>query len=433
MQLSTLRQPSTPITRAFHINSEENHASREDRIKEALLLILCDPVPRECLQIWRLSDRDWRRALFWLDISGLALYLLDRLIQLGLCEMLPPWVLERLQQNLIDNTQRIAGMMEESNAINHHFQKAGLSYALLKGFSLWPHSVPRLELRSQSDIDFLIGERDGPEARRILEDRGFVLSAIDGREWRFKLNELRDTSLRNMYKPTRHLSVELHLETSTALPMILGRTEDRLIYNTWTPVLAPTDLLIGQGLHLYKHTCGEHSRAMHLVEFRRHVLARAHDARFWSELREIAAEYPRAPVALGVVTLLATRAMGSFAPEAFTSWTVDRVPQNVRLWIDIYGTRSVYASSPGTKMYLLLQEEMEAFGFPRKRSTKSMLLPHKLPHAVMPRMPNETLAGRWLRVSLQIRLLLRRVRFHIVQDLAFLIESRRWRRRLKRV
>src|SRR6202012_4201321 len=104
-----------------------------------------------------------------------------------------------------------------SNAINHLFQKAGLSYALLKGFSLWPHSVPRLELRSQTDIDFLIAEGDAPEARRILEERKFQLSQIDGRTWEFKLNEIRNASLKNMYKRTQHLSVELHLETSAKI------------------------------------------------------------------------------------------------------------------------------------------------------------------------------------------------------------------------
>ena len=43
------------------------------------------------------------------------------------------------------------------------------------------------------------------------------------------------------------------------------------------PVLSPVDLFLGQGLHAYKHVCSEFSRVAHLLEFRRHVLARRDD------------------------------------------------------------------------------------------------------------------------------------------------------------
>lgn len=78
------------------------------------------------------------------EASNLAGYeragplLLDRMTELQLADMLPSTVLERLEQNLIDNTERTRGMIDESVAIQRSFQDADLSYAVLKAFSLYP-------------------------------------------------------------------------------------------------------------------------------------------------------------------------------------------------------------------------------------------------------------------------------------------------------
>ena len=91
-------------------------------------------------------------------------------------------------------------MIAESIAIQQEFQEARLSYAKLKGLSLWPSSVPRPELRSQFDLDFLVAEESAPEARKILEQRGYRLYVISGRSWEFKLNEKPGVSLKDLYK-----------------------------------------------------------------------------------------------------------------------------------------------------------------------------------------------------------------------------------------
>ena len=160
-----------------------------------------------------------------MDISGLALYFLDRITELQWNKLVPAEVVVRLQQNLLDSTDRTAAMIAESTAIHHSFQKARLSYATLKGFSLWPVSVPKLELRSQLDLDFLIAEGHSPKARRILEERGYHLRAISGRSWEFKSNEPCRYFLKDLYKVMPQRSVELHLEPANAGPTsLLNRT-----------------------------------------------------------------------------------------------------------------------------------------------------------------------------------------------------------------
>lgn len=410
------------------------HLTKEQLMREAMLLTFGDPVPVRCLQLLRVSDRSWQRLLYWLDVSGMALYFLDRLTQVGMCGLLPPSTLARLQQNLNDNTQRTHGMMAESIAIQQEFQSTGLSYAVLKGSSFWPHSVPRLELRSQLDLDFLIAEEAVSTGRRILESRGYHLHAVSGRSWEFKTTHLPSGSINNLYKedvPWR--SVELHVEPNKqGLRSQLAYIETRSFQGFQMPVLSPVDMFLGQGLHLYKHFCSEFSRAAHLLEFRRHVLSRRSDAAFWGEVRARAENDARASLGLGVVTQVITHIMGEFAPEALTSWTVDRLPVPASLWIEVYGRRSVFANFPGTKLYLLLQSELQPAGVPVRRTLRSSLIPRRLPPAISHASADDTLGTRMRRQLMQVKFILFRLHFHLKEGARYWLESRRWRSLLER-
>lgn len=410
-----------------------NALTREERIREAVLLSFCEPLPAHSLQLESVSEKEWKALIKWLDISGLALYFLDRMTELQLDSMLPPSVLARLQQNLRDNTERTRGMIAESVAIQQELQQARLSYATLKGFSLGPYSVPKPELRHQLDLDFLIAEKSAPEARRILEKRGYRLQAISGRSWEFKMNERACISLKNLYKNSPSRSVELHIEN--CIPgrrSLLGCIEKCEFYGIQMPVLSPVDLFLGQGLHAYKHVNSEFSRAAHLLEFRRHVLARYNDDTFWHALELAARENPSAFLGLGVVTLLITNLMGEFAPQEFMSWTVHRLPRSARLWVKLYGRRIVFKNFPGSKLYLLLQRELESTGIPARRSLRQALLPSRLPPEVIHASADETLSERLRRYRVQLHFILFRLRFHIVEGLRYARESYRWRKHMNR-
>jgi hypothetical protein len=411
----------------FYANTGNYPINPEQQLREAVLLAFCDPMPAECERLQNLSSREWQSLLTWLDTSGMALYFVDRLTQLGRREMLPPAVLARLQQNLVDNIERTSSMIAESTAIHLSIQNAGLSYAVLKGFSLWPVSVPKPELRSQLDLDFLISAGSAPEARRILEARGYRLAAISGRSWEFKSGTPGKASLKNLYKPTLHRSVELHLEMTDCEPdSLLARTGKLCFHGICMPVLHPVDLFLGQGLHLYKHVLGEFWRTAHLIEFRRHVLARYDDKAFWQDLRWLSEGNLRATVGLGVIVLLISHTMGDFAPEELTSWTTDALPIRIRLWVERYGRQAVFASHPGGKLYLVLQQELERAGLTAKRSVSHALLPKRLPPAIAHASANETLFAGLVRYRRQAVFILFRLRFHLVEGVRYLWESSRW-------
>jgi hypothetical protein len=413
---------------SIHTNTVSRSLSRVQQMREAVLLTFCDPVPAEYMRLLHLSRGDWQHLLYWLDTSGLALYFLDRLRELGLLEMLPLHVLARLQQNLTENSERIDQMIVESIAIQHRFQNAGLSYAVLKGFSLWPISVPKLELRSQLDLDFLVTEQGAVEARRILEDFGYRLNIMSGRTWEFKANEGRISGMKGLYRAGMCRAAELHLEpVGAGHTSLLSRTQKLCFHGVCMPILSPVDLFLGQGLHLYKHLCGEFSRAAHLMEFRRHVIARHGDDVFWSTLQEQVAGDSGIAMRLGIATLLISRVMGKFAPVALTRWTVDQLPPAASLWVDMYGHRMALASFPGSKLYLLLQKELEAAGLPAKRPMQQALLPRRLPPAITHRVAGETLLDSMKRYRRELYFIFFRLHFHTWGGVRFLREQILWR------
>jgi hypothetical protein len=120
--------------------------------------------------------------------------------------------------------------------------------------------------------------------------------------------------------------------------------------------------------------------------------------------------------------------MGPFAPEALLNWTVDCLPDAARLWVRLYGRRSVLASHPGSKLYLLLEKELEASGVPAKRSVRKSLLPSRLPPAITYAEPNESMVMRIRRYRSEIYFIYSRLRFHVIEGLRYLGEGLRWRR-----
>jgi hypothetical protein len=416
------------FSRALHDRSEQLPLSHDKRIREALLLTFCDPIPKECLRLWLLTRTEWEQALQWLDLSGLALYFLDRIEQGNFNGLVPEHVIHRLRGNLLDNTARTTALIADWTSIQRSFQNAGLSFATLKGFSLGAPSVPHLELRSQVDLDFLVAQASAPEARRILESRGFRLRAISGRSWEFAAHDSQPMSLRDLYKPIPHRFVELHIESAASPAPLLERVEMRRLHGLCVPVLDPIDLFLGQGLHIFKHLSGEFTRVAHILEFRRHIMARSHDSAFWRRLRTRAEADPRHPIGLGVVVLLLTNLMGEFAPPALTSWTVDRLTPAVRLWVKTCAPDAIFADSPGTKLYLLLHQALASAGVPAARSTLQALLPRRLPPQSLTPAPREGTRADLRRRLHRLRIILIRARFHIVEGLHYLRASRRFRK-----
>jgi Uncharacterised nucleotidyltransferase len=410
----------------------------DGRVVEAVIGAFRDSAERSEERLSTISQSAWARSYYWLDASGLTLYFLNRLETLGIEEAIPVETLRRLQQNFVDNRSRSHAMFLEFVSLNRSFQAAGVDYANLKGFTLSPESCPMPALRRQLDIDFLIDGSHVELCRKILVEAGYILTAATRTAWEFKTVASELEGMKDFYKPNQHRSVELHFASSSTLVGSPSRDErlDRLAQRSLDgfafPALQPTDQLVGQTLHLLGHLCSASTRPAWILEYKNHVSFYYNDQKFWQSVTERSRHHRRAPLALGIASLLSSCLFGGETPSQLDEWTLDCLPSSVRLWVEHYGPRAVLADFPGTKLYLLLLHELERCeqAQPARTQEQRKLLPlHRAPRVVYAA-PDDNL-WQWLRKEIhQVRFVLFRLRFHVVEGIRYLIEAARWKRQL---
>ena len=404
---------------------------RRHEISRAAVVSLFREQDPEATEVFEaLSPRAWKALLRWLDTSGLALFFFDRLREQNLLALLPTAVRQRLEQNQHDNTQRTQFLVEECCGIQEDFVAAGVSYAVLKGFSLWPESVPRLELRSQLDLDFLIAASDEGRTQAVLERRGYRLHAVSGRSREFKTPYAGLITLAHLYRPSPQRTVEVHLEQQAG--GLLARCEHHTLRGVPMPVLPAADLFLDQALHLYKHLSRDQLRLSHMVELYRHLMARREDHVFWTQVEALCATEPKLVPCVGLALEFVSQQMEpSCVPAAVRRWTINRAPTAGRLWVRRYGARVATAPFPGTKFHLLLQEAMAHEVAPTGRSIGSSLVPRRLPPPITIPPTGESLSQALCRELRQGHFVLIRLRFHLREGLRYLRERPRWRRLLQ--
>src|SRR5271156_4432830 len=267
-------------------------AKSSKKVVEAVVAAFYEPAEQSARRLSALSAREWERSYHWLDASGMALYFLDRVESLHIENHLPAATLERLRGNLADNRQRSSTMLVEFASLNQSFQRAGLVYANLKGFSLSPESCPRPELRCQQDFDFLIDGTQLDLARNILSRTGYELIAAPPDVWEFKTGFDELTRMTDHYKWRPQRCVELHFAPSGPLTELLPSDSrlERRTRQSWGgvtfPAMTRADQFIAQAQHIFKHLCSPCTRLSWLLEYHHHVTVRYQDQAFWQEVRE---------------------------------------------------------------------------------------------------------------------------------------------------
>jgi len=405
------------------------------KVVEAVVGTFRDSAEASSRRLSAFNLADWQRSYHWLDASGMALYFLDRIESLHIETALPPAALLRLRQNLADNRARSAALFAEFVSLNQTFQAAGLQYANLKGFTLSPDSCPRPECRCQFDLDFLVDGAQLNIYQALLSKAGYELAASTPDVWEFKAGSSSLARIEDHYKAKPQRSVELHFATSGAPAHLHFRDPrlERLGSRSWGgltfPALGPADQFIAQALHLFKHLCSPWTRLSWLLEYQRHVSIRNHDQSLWNAVRAQAGTHRRTSMAIGLTTLLSSRIFGWDAPLQLEEWTSHRLPAGVRLWADQYGRQSILADFPGTKLYLLLEEELRGNDQAWKQTRRTTLLPlHRAPRILSTNAQDNV----WKRIRgevHQLRFVLFRLRFHVVEGLHYLIAASRWKRR----
>jgi hypothetical protein len=378
------------------------------------------------------SLADWQTILVWLDISGMALYLLDRIEELGIEDSVPAIIRERLQGNLERNRQRTAALLRQAERVARQLEHAGIPFALLKGITLTPDSVPKSALRWQIDLDFLIPEPDAMAAIEVLRALDYSLHAKSGNTFELRSGLLGKPDLANLYRADTQKSLELHcLRRQEGPPDRLTRASSRLFEGINMPALSAADTMVQQALHLMKHLCGEHTRLSWVLEFSRHIRVRENDSAFWSEVRTIAAAEPHADLAMGMSLWLAAELFEPIPLAAARQWASDRIPDGVLLWLRRYARELLLSDSHASKLYLLLRRQLP--NSPDVKHTARLMIPLCLPARITEPVPGETVTDRLTRYRTEAGYSWQRLRFHVFEGLRFGIEALYWVWRMPKV
>jgi len=198
------------------------------------------------------------------------------------------------------------------------------------------------------------------------------------------------------------------------------------------PALSPCEQLVGQALHLLGHLCGASTRPAWILEYRNHVSFYYSDQAFWQNVEEQSRTHRHAPIAIGLANLLSLHLFAGKTPSELDSWTLDSLPAHIRLWAEHYGPRAVLADFPGTKLSLLLLQELERGDGPQSFQARKRrrLLPLHRARRIVFADPKDTLWMRFRKEIYQTRFVLFRLRFHVVEGVRYLIEAARWKRQL---
>ncbi len=379
-------------------------------------------------------EQDWSRSVNWLHTSGLALYFLCRARELGIADVMPPRILCDLETAHHENHARTEAMFDEFVKVNVAFQRAKLSYANLKGFSLVPRSCPDPSYRYQHDLDFLVSPWDAERCRHAVEGLGYQLHREYEGSWEFVAGTPEVLSMRDLYRTRTERSLEIHF-VSAREQIESDAYGDRLLrlqLQVWNgfefPALSECDKLLGQAQHLFRHLQGEWTRAAWMLEFSKAIRSYEGDAAFWKDTVALLDEMPQRRVGAGVASLIASRAFGAMLPGPFSSATVGQLPRTVRLWADCYQEDVVFATHPGSKLYLLLQEVLSQDDDQERTRRRKKLFPLHLPPRV-PMAPQESdIRMRLKGVLAQARFTWERLYFHVASGLRYKIESARWKK-----
>jgi hypothetical protein len=376
-------------------------------------------------------ERDWARNKQWLHTSGLALYFLARVRKLGIQNILPPTILQEFAQNYADNRLRTDYLFNEFARINMEFQRAKLSYANLKGFTLAPRSCPDPACRYQHDLDFLVSQRDAERCRQAVERLGYRLTTIFGDTWEFQAGPAEVSTMRDLYKVRAQRSLEVHLvpDDDTELQNDkLSRLQLQMCNAFEFPALSEPDKLIAQASHLFKHFQTEWTRTAWLLEYANAIRSHRGDEPFWHDTIAAIKAAPETQVGIGLATLVTSRTFGVTPPGQFLACTVDQIPKQVRLWIDRYEEEIVFVEHPGSKLYLLLKDVLMQDHPEWRTQRHRKLFPARLP-------PKHVLTSQsdpaWLRarvVHARLRFIWKRFCFHVLAGLRYKIEAARWKK-----
>jgi hypothetical protein len=332
-------------------------------------------------------------------------------------------------------------MRQEFDSLNLQFERAGIEYAVWKGFALIPEYCPDACLRPTYDYDYLISEGARDHAQDVLQAAGYVRKA--GRGPQHSLNFTPPSfpsrflpSPGGVYAATLPRKVELHLklwdeDAFHISPRVPERPLDRRSQRTWQGLrfyaLAEEDAFVFQALHTFQHILHNWCRLGWLWEIAYFIEHRSTDAPFWEKLcNRLDSNEPLKEV-VALVTSLAARLFRAALPSAIKDQTLDAMRGQIALWVDRYGLGSALDNFSENKYALFLYREFVRDEAAWRQIRRARLLPLHRPNRVAGAAASATpvlLPPSWR----QGWYMAQRLIHHVVKGAGYVWESARWDR-----
>jgi hypothetical protein len=241
-----------------------------------------------------LSDHEWSKLLTFCDLAHLTL----ALAQLP-TDGLPRWVVERLNTDVTDNTQRFKRVRATYKEAAEALSRAGVEHIVIKGFTQCPDYVELPGFRVQSDLDLYCPAEMVESARIALETLDYIprigtaskhtdhtAAMIRQGDWTWSGNH---------YDPEMPLSIELHfclwneaasLFSVSGPESFWGRRTTRCLEDLSFPCFSPVDQLGYLALHILRNILLRDWVIHHVRELAFFLHTHANDDAFWATWSE---------------------------------------------------------------------------------------------------------------------------------------------------
>jgi hypothetical protein len=398
-------------------------------------------------QLTRFSSRDWEQTLGWLDHSGLALYLLERLRDGEATHVLPSEVLARFEENLADNKCRMQQLVSETGCINEKFNQAGIQYVVVKGLSLWPDFCSNPYLRTQCDIDYLLARQSLSAAKNVLAESGYRAMRYSDVQVEYerplhRVPSHHDSPYKLQTTPTVELHVGIWEDVKHQVPLeepafVLDDPKMQEWGGLRFPILTDQDALLLQVLHVFQHLLSYWVKPSWLLEIGRFMERRRHDSVFWNQFAQRLEGQPQYAEFATITLELAAKMFTVPMPETVQHWK-GCLRRSARLWLDNYGKEWALSERPphrskvfpNSKLSLFFQTEYIPDARARREFLRRELIPWKIP-AKQPSVDFEQLKSRpwsrvqtlWLRSAFRVK----QLNYHAGAGLRYFWELPRWR------
>ena len=305
-------------------------------------------------------------VLRWLDESGLALYLTQRLREQGLLEGVHSGLREALERRLTANRQRSSVLLGEFERVIDALRRAEVQYAVVKGFTLAPEFCPAPWVRHQSDIDLLMSPDEVEGAIEGLCRLGYAMEPYEGAgEICLAIRSEHVPSADDfIYDPPKHKHVEIQAgfyQSHCGVSLSAGNNWSRHIVGReiggvqYRGLDLPHRFLI-QVLHAFRHI-SSWARAAWFYEIAYFVERFGNDEELWRNIDTLLPGVKERQ-ACGVVCAMTGDAFGTEFPEIVRTKWIAGLTQAQLSWIEQHGEGWLLSDFLyGSKVGLLLQRQ----------------------------------------------------------------------------